>query len=71
MIAIANNKNKKVLVDPKGLDYSKYRGSYLLTPNKKEASEATKINITNHLESCLKSITKQSKDKEKKILNIS
>ncbi|MBT6296358.1 MAG: D-glycero-beta-D-manno-heptose 1-phosphate adenylyltransferase, partial [Nitrospina sp.] len=36
----------KVLVDPKGLDYSKYRGSYLLTPNKKEASEATKINIT-------------------------
>jgi len=46
LIAIANNKNKKVLVDPKGLDYSKYRGSYLLTPNKKEASEATKINIT-------------------------
>ena len=46
LIAIANKKNKKVLVDPKGLDYSKYRGSYLLTPNKKEASEATKINIT-------------------------
>ena len=46
LIAFANNKNKKVLVDPKGLDYSKYRGSYLLTPNKKEASEATKINIT-------------------------
>ena len=46
LIAIANNKNKKVLVDPKGLDYSKYRGSYLLTPNKKEAIEATKINIT-------------------------
>ncbi|MDC3262010.1 D-glycero-beta-D-manno-heptose-7-phosphate kinase [Candidatus Pseudothioglobus singularis] len=45
LIAIANNKNKKVLVDPKGLDYSKYIGSYLLTPNKKEASEATKINI--------------------------
>ena len=46
LIAIANDKNIKVLVDPKGLDYSKYRGSYLLTPNKKEASEATKINIT-------------------------
>ena len=45
LIAIANDKNIKVLVDPKGLDYSKYRGSYLLTPNKKEASEATKINI--------------------------
>ena len=46
LIAIANKNNTKVLVDPKGLDYSKYRGSYLLTPNKKEASEATKINIT-------------------------
>jgi D-beta-D-heptose 7-phosphate kinase/D-beta-D-heptose 1-phosphate adenosyltransferase len=34
-----------VLVDPKGLDYSKYKGAYLLTPNKKEASEATQINI--------------------------
>jgi len=45
LISIANKHNKKVLVDPKGLDYSKYKGSYLLTPNKKEASEATQINI--------------------------
>ena len=45
LIAIANENNKKVLVDPKGLDYSKYKGAYLLTPNKKEASEATQINI--------------------------
>jgi D-beta-D-heptose 7-phosphate kinase/D-beta-D-heptose 1-phosphate adenosyltransferase len=37
--------NKKILVDPKGFDYSKYKGAYLLTPNIKEASEATKINI--------------------------
>ena len=33
------------MVDPKGLDYSKYKGAYLLTPNKKEASEATNIPI--------------------------
>ena len=45
LIKTANKNNKKVLVDPKGLDYSKYKGAYLLTPNKKEASEATKINI--------------------------
>ncbi len=45
IITIANQNNKKVLVDPKGLDYSKYKGAYLLTPNKKEASEATQINI--------------------------
>ena len=45
LISIANKHNKKVLVDPKGLDYSKYKGAYLLTPNKKEASEATQISI--------------------------
>jgi D-beta-D-heptose 7-phosphate kinase / D-beta-D-heptose 1-phosphate adenosyltransferase len=45
LIAIANENNKKVLVDPKGLDYSKYKGAFLLTPNKKEASEATQVNI--------------------------
>ncbi|SMM99290.1 ADP-heptose synthase / D-glycero-beta-D-manno-heptose 7-phosphate kinase [uncultured Candidatus Thioglobus sp.] len=45
LIKIANNHDKKVLIDPKGLDYSKYRGAYLLTPNKKEASEATGTQI--------------------------
>ena len=34
-----------MLIDPKGHDYSKYKGAYLLTPNKKEASQSTKINI--------------------------
>ena len=57
LISIANKNNKKVLVDPKGLDYSKYKGAYLLTPNKKEASEATKINI-NDKTSLIKAITK-------------
>ena len=45
LITVANENNKKVLADPKGLDYSKYKGAYLLTPNKKEASEATQVNI--------------------------
>lgn len=45
IISVANENNKKVLVDPKGSDYSKYKGAYLLTPNKKEAGEATKISI--------------------------
>ena len=45
LIAIANKNAKKLLVDPKGLNYSKYKGAYLLTPNKKEASEATNILI--------------------------
>ena len=45
LIKIANQKNKKVLVDPKGANYSKYSGAYLLTPNKKEAEEASGITI--------------------------
>ena len=45
LIRIAKKNNKKILVDPKGLDFSKYKGAYLLTPNKKEASEATNIPI--------------------------
>ena len=45
LIDVANKHNKKVLVDPKGEDYLKYKDAYLLTPNKIEASMATKINI--------------------------
>ncbi|MCI7364795.1 MAG: D-glycero-beta-D-manno-heptose-7-phosphate kinase [Campylobacter lanienae] len=40
IISITKNSAKMVLVDPKGKDYSKYKGATLLTPNKKEASEA-------------------------------
>ena len=46
IIFIAGGANIKVLVDPKGEDYSKYRGAYLLTPNKTEAQLATNIEIT-------------------------
>lgn len=45
IIFCASGSDVKVLVDPKGEDYSKYIGAYLLTPNKKEAMEATNINI--------------------------
>ncbi|QOP40806.1 D-glycero-beta-D-manno-heptose-7-phosphate kinase [Sulfurimonas marina] len=45
VISLAKSKNKKVLVDPKGKDFSKYKGAYLLTPNKKEAQIATEIDI--------------------------
>ena len=48
IIALAIAHNKLVLVDPKGLDYSKYRGATLLTPNRKEASLATGMEITDH-----------------------
>ena len=47
IISISNKHKIKVFVDPKGKDYSKYKGAYTLTPNKKEAIEATSINIKN------------------------
>jgi len=45
LITLANENNIPVLADPKGTDYSKYKNATLLTPNKKEAKEATKIDI--------------------------
>ena len=33
----ANLKSKWIIIDPKGSDYSRYRGAGLITPNKKEA----------------------------------
>lgn len=43
IITEANRQNKYVIVDPKGLDYTKYKGAYLIKPNRKELAEATKL----------------------------
>jgi len=40
LITKGKSENVKILVDPKGKDYTKYRGATLLTPNQKEATEA-------------------------------
>ncbi len=60
IIEIANAASKKVFVDPKGEDYTKYKGAYTLTPNKKEASLATKIEIQD--EESLQRALKKLKD---------
>ena len=39
MIQLAKNRGAKVLVDPKGSDFEKYRGATLLTPNLSEFEE--------------------------------
>ncbi|MDU7693569.1 MAG: D-glycero-beta-D-manno-heptose-7-phosphate kinase [Helicobacter sp.] len=54
-------KNKLILCDPKGRDFSKYRGATLLTPNKKEAQIATDIKITDN-ESLQKALLKLKSD---------
>ncbi|RLC45645.1 MAG: D-glycero-beta-D-manno-heptose 1-phosphate adenylyltransferase, partial [Candidatus Cloacimonadota bacterium] len=61
IISLAKNHNIKVLVDPKGSNFSKYKGSYLLTPNKKEAILATgiEINDNNSLQKALVKLKKE------------
>ena len=46
LFQIASESGKPVLVDPKGKDYSKYKGAALLTPNRREAAEA--CNLDDH-----------------------
>lgn len=43
VIKMARERNIRILVDPKGKHYDKYKGATLLTPNKKEAAEACKL----------------------------
>ncbi|KAF0140237.1 MAG: D-beta-D-heptose 7-phosphate kinase / D-beta-D-heptose 1-phosphate adenosyltransferase, partial [Rhodospirillaceae bacterium] len=43
LIATARGRGRPVLVDPKGTDYGRYRGTTLLTPNRRELAEATHL----------------------------
>ncbi|MGQ9645025.1 MAG: D-glycero-beta-D-manno-heptose-7-phosphate kinase [Thermodesulfobacteriota bacterium] len=49
VIRRARESKKVVMVDPKSKDYSVYRGATVITPNTKEASEASGILITDEL----------------------
>lgn len=49
LIATANKYQKKVIVDPKGLNYEKYKGAFLIKPNKKELTEAAKAEKISNL----------------------
>lgn len=43
LISEAKDLRTPVLVDPKGKDYSKYRGATIVTPNQREAAEACNL----------------------------
>jgi len=45
IVRMAKIHGKKVIADPKGLDFTKYRGVSLLTPNRKEAGMASGLNL--------------------------
>lgn len=51
VIIEANKHGKKVVIDPKGLNYEKYKGAFIIKPNRKELAEAAKTENINSLES--------------------
>lgn len=63
---------KKVIVDPKGNDYSKYTGAYFVKPNFKEFQEATGRKYDFKSKSFYEEITKEAKKilKKYKISNL-
>ncbi|MDB5128661.1 D-glycero-beta-D-manno-heptose-7-phosphate kinase [Mucilaginibacter sp.] len=63
LINEANKQGKKVVIDPKGLNYEKYKGAYIIKPNRKELAEAAKTEkITNidELQQAARIIIKQT-----------
>ena len=50
IIDSARAADKPVVVDPKGSDYSIYRGASTLTPNRRELAEATRMAVRNDRE---------------------
>lgn len=58
IISQCNENNKKVIVDPKGLHYEKYKGSWLIKPNKKELAEATNTEKIENREDVIKAARK-------------
>lgn len=49
IIQISNLNDKKVIVDPKGINFKKYYGAYLMTPNRSEAEKALGFKIDNEV----------------------
>ncbi|MDP2861987.1 MAG: D-glycero-beta-D-manno-heptose-7-phosphate kinase [Desulfobacterales bacterium] len=48
VVKSAEKHGKIIIADPKGLDYSKYSGVTLITPNRKEAALASGVEITSN-----------------------
>ncbi|MBV8401263.1 MAG: D-glycero-beta-D-manno-heptose-7-phosphate kinase [Acetobacteraceae bacterium] len=45
LIAAAQQAGRRVIVDPKGADYSRYAGADIVTPNRRELGEATGMEV--------------------------
>jgi D-beta-D-heptose 7-phosphate kinase/D-beta-D-heptose 1-phosphate adenosyltransferase len=63
LIKIATKNKVPVIVDPKGKDFSKYKGASIITPNRNELSEATRgmeVKTDADIEQAAQNIIKQS-----------
>jgi len=63
LIQTINEQGKKIIVDPKGLNYSKYKDTYIIKPNRKELTEAAKaekIKTIDDLQLAAKTIFEQT-----------
>ena len=50
LIAAARQAGRPVVVDPKGTDYSRYAGADVITPNRRELSEATGMPVAEEVD---------------------
>ncbi len=58
LISLTKKQNKFILIDPKGVDYSKYRGATLIKPNLRETHRASglepRLSLVEHAKALLK-----------------
>ena len=45
LVSVCTRAGKPVIVDPKGVDYAKYRGASMVTPNLREAEQASGVPV--------------------------
>lgn len=61
IFALSQEYNVPVVVDPKGDNFAKYKGAYLIKPNLKEAYIAARMSIESPLEEVARILIQQSK----------
>lgn len=60
IFALSKKYNIPVIVDPKGDDFSRYKGAYLIKPNLKEAYIAARISIESSIDEVARILIEQS-----------
>jgi rfaE bifunctional protein kinase chain/domain len=63
LVTAINQQDKRIIVDPKGFNYAKYKDTYIIKPNRKELAEAAKaekIRSIDDLQQAANTILKQT-----------